>query len=173
MLRILSFSLVVLFFFSCDSNNDKAIEPTVEIQSKELKNAILEYDSFLHSDSMTRSSIHDNDYLLTVYEKNINDTVTEFTISYSLDTWFLQDSPILLANVGEKDVIIYNVNLPQGILSTDKQLHKKIARRHFPKEYKLLEEGEPLNSMNTNHGPTMVLKYCNNKFVFKKMYTGF
>ena len=105
-------------------------------------------------------------------EKNVNDSVTKFAITFSLDTWLMQEEPIWLADVGGKTVVFYPSNTYRGILSTNKKLHKEISQRYFPKEYKLLAKGKKLNDFVTNDSPSLVLTFVREKLVAKRMSRG-
>ena len=114
----------------------------------------------------------DGNYLLTVYERNINDSVTNYAISFSFDTWLMQGEPVWLAYVGGKLVVFYPSSTYHGILSTDKRIHKEIARRYFPSEYKLLSKGKPLDCFSFNDSPSLVLTFHKGKLVTKKLSMG-
>lgn len=165
---IYSFAVVFLFV-SCNTKENKYLAANIEVENEELKGSILEYDSIIHSDPKFLDGASNGNYLLTVYEQNINDSVTRYSISFSLDTWLMEDEPIWLAVIGGKHVVFYPSNTYKGILSTDKQLHKAIACRYFPEEYKLLVKGKPLESFVINDTPSMMLTFVKGKLVTKKM----
>ena len=89
---------------SCYNHESKHLAPNIEIESKELKDAIIEYDSILHHNPDSFVGASNCNYLLTVYEHNINDSVTKYVISFCLDTWHMQDNPTWLADIGGKYV---------------------------------------------------------------------
>lgn len=132
-----SFAFVLLI--SCKNEDCRYLAPNIEIESEELRNAILEYDDSLR---------------------------------FSLDTWLMQDNPVWLAKIEDKYVVFYPANNYRGILSTDKQLHTNIAYRYFPKEYKLLEKGKPLNCFAVNDAPSLVLTFVRGKLVTKEISYG-
>ena len=78
--------IVALLFISCDTRDSKCLVANIEIDSEELKSAILEYDSIIRHDPKFLAETPDGNYLLTVYERNINDSVTNYAISFSFDT---------------------------------------------------------------------------------------
>ena len=164
--------IVALLFISCDTRDSKCLVANIEIDSEELKSAILEYDSIIRHNPKFLAETPDGNYLLTVYERNINDSVTNYAISFSFDTWFMQGEPVWLAYVGGKLVVFYPSGNYHGILSTDKQLHKEIARRYFPAEYKLLAKGKPLDCVTLNDSPSLVLTFYKGKLVAKKLSMG-
>lgn len=153
---------ITCMVFSCDYGANERLEPNIEIQNQELRNAILEYDSLL------QKSVPNEKYLLTVYERNYNDSLTRFSISYSLDTWAMQSEPILLAKVGAKYVVLYTISNNRGVLITDKLLHKKITRLYFPEEYKLMNQGKQLEISTNIDAPWIELIFCKNKLKSKK-----
>lgn len=163
---------VVLLFISCDTKDNKNLAVNIEVESEELKSAILEYDSIIRHDPKFLDGVPDSNYLLAVYVRNINDSVTRFAITFCLDTWLMQDDPVWLAHVGGKHVVFYPSATYHGVLSTDKQFHKEIARRYFPEEYKLLDKGRPLNCFILNDSPSLVLTFLKGKLVAKKMSAG-
>ena len=165
------FSFAVVLLISCNMNS-KHLVPNIEIENKELKQAILEYDSIIRHESKLLVDTSNTNYLLTVYEQNVNDSVTKFAITFSLDTWLMQEEPVWLADVCGKNVVFYPSNTYKGILSTDKQLHKEIAHRYFPEEYKLLVKGKKLNVFVTNDSPSLVLTFVRDKLVAKRMSKG-
>lgn len=165
------FSFIVVLLISCNMNS-KHLVSNIEIENKELKQAILEYDSIIRHEPKLLADISNSSYLLTVYEKNVNDSVTKFAITFSLDTWLMQEEPIWLADVGGKTVVFYPSNTYRGILSTNKKLHKEISQSYFPKEYKLLAKGKKLNDFVTNDSPSLVLTFVREKLVAKRMSRG-
>ena len=166
------YSLFVVLLASCNNLNRKYLSPNIEVESEDLKYAILEYDSMISRNSAFVKGTSGHDYLLTVYERNVNDSVKKYEISYSLDTWLMQESPIWLANVCGKYVVFYPSNNYKGILATDQQLHREIAKKFFPEEYKLLIKGKPLNCFVFNDGPSLMLTFVKGKLVTKKFYKG-
>lgn len=166
------YSFAVVLLISCNNIDSKHLASNIEVGSKELKHAILEYDSIIRHDPEFLAGTSGSNYLLTVYERNINDSVTKFAISFSFDTWLMQEEPIWLADVGGKNVVFYPSNTYKGILSTDKQLQKEIAHRYFPEEYKLLVKGKPLDCFVINDSPSLVLTFVRGKLVAKKMSKG-
>lgn len=154
---------ILLIFASCDNCYNKRLEPNVEIIDAELRNAILEYDSII------RHQFKDEKYILSLSEITVNDSVTKILISYDLGTAWLQDSPISLAKVKDKYVLVSSGTTYFGILATEKALQKEIARRYFPEEYRLLEKGKVIDDYIVNDAPWMELTFCKGKFIKKRM----
>ena len=148
---------------SCDNCRDNQLLPSVEINSKELQNAILEYDSIV------RHRFKDEKYILSLYEITVNDSVTQFSISYDLGTAWLQEYPISLAKVKDKYILVSSGKTHFGILTTEKVLQKEIARRYFPEEYRMLEKGMTIDCYIVNDAPSMNLTFCNEKLKKKWM----
>lgn len=157
------YSFAIVLLISCNNEDSKYLAPNIEIESEELRNAILEYDDSLHHSPRLAANISNSNYLLSVYEWNVNDSVTKYSISFSLDTWFMQNNPVWLAKIEDKYVVFYPSNNYRRILSTDKQLHKKIAYRYFPEEYKRLKKGKSLNCLVINDSPSLVLTFVKGK----------
>lgn len=166
------YSFAIVLLISCNNEDSKYLAPNIEIESEELRNAILEYDDSLHHSPRLAANISNSNYLLSVHERNINDSVTKYSISFSLHTWLLQDNPVWLAKIEDKYVVFYPSNNYSGILSTDKQLHKKIAYRYFPEEYKRLEKGKSLNCFIINDTKSLVLTFVRGKLVTKEISYG-
>ena len=157
---------------SCYNHESKHLAPNIEIESKELKDAIIEYDSILHHNPDSFVGASNCNYLLTVYEHNINDSVTKYVISFCLDTWHMQDNPTWLADIGGKYVVIYPSNNYRGIFSTSKELHREIARRWFPKEYEVLIKERPLYCSVLNDSPSMILTFVKGELISKRISKG-
>ena len=161
--------MITYLLVSCQRYANRHIETNVEISNESLKESILQYDSILRNDPKYSINISNKDYLLTVYEKQVNDSVMNFSISFSLDTWLMQEEPVRVAQVGGKTVIFYPSSTYYGILSTDKKLHEKIACQYFPKEYQQLTKGKPLEESHFIDCPSLVLTFCKGKLVKKRM----
>ena len=160
------------FLYSC--RNERGLQPNLEINNEDLRSAIVEYDSLLRTsilecDSSLKRLVSTNNYLLTVFEDPLNDSVTQFSISVALDTWNLQKCPVLLARVNNRDVLFYLPDYGRGVVATDGQLHKEITRKYFPEEYKLLKAGQPLQTLLNNDIPWMELRFCKNKLIQKRL----
>lgn len=87
------------FLYGC--RNERGLQPNLEINNEDLRSAIVEYDSLLRTsilecDSSLKRLVSTNNYLLTVFEDPLNDSVTQFSISVSLDTWNLQNAQCCL-----------------------------------------------------------------------------
>ncbi len=170
MLKKVFYTIIIAYLLvSCQRYTNRHIETNVEIRNESLKESILEYDSILRNDPKYSINISNKDYLLTVYEKQINDSVMSFSISFSLDTWPMQEEPVRVAQVDGKIVIFYPSSTYYGILSTDKKLHEKIAYQYFPEEYRLLTKGKPLEESHFIDCPSLVLTFCQGKVVKKRM----
>ncbi len=164
--------VLVSFLYSC--TNERALQPNLEIKNEDLRSAIIEYDSLLRTtisdcDSSLMRLVSTNNYLLTVFERPLNDTVTQFSISVSLGTWNLQDCPVSLAKVNNRDVLFYLPEYGHGVVATDGQFHKDITRKYFPEEYGLLETRRTLLTSWNNDVPWMELRFCKNKLVQKRL----
>ena len=129
-------------------------------------------DSILHHNPDSFVGASNCNYLLTVYEHNINDSVTKYVISFCLDTWHMQDNPTWLADIGGKYVVIYPSNNYRGIFSTSKELHREIARRWFPKEYEVLIKERPLDCSVLNDSPSMILTFVKGELISKRISKG-
>lgn len=75
--------VLVSFLYSC--TNERVLQPNLEIKNEDLRSAIIEYDSLLRTtisdcDSSLMRLVSTNNYLLTVFERPLNDTVTQFSI---------------------------------------------------------------------------------------------
>ena len=96
---------IILLCGSCQDKIKNCLEANVEIRNESLKGAILEYDSIIRNDPKYSVNISNRNYLLTIYEKQINDSVVNFSISFSIDTWLMQDEPVRVAQVSDKVTI--------------------------------------------------------------------
>lgn len=155
--------MIGLSLVSCDYGKVTHTDANIEIYSQELRDAILEYDSMLHLTNCTKG------YLLTVYETIQNDSLTKFSIVYSVSTTGMQNQPIQLADVNGKDVVFIQVRKPDGLLITNRILQMELARRHFPEEYKILSAGKHLKGIISNHTPEMDLIFCNGELIYKRL----
>lgn len=68
---------VLLISVSCDNHCNKELKPNVEITSNELRSVILEYDSII------QPRIEKKNYILSISEKMVNDSVTQFIFTMS------------------------------------------------------------------------------------------
>jgi len=158
---------IVAVFSSCKNRNDGELEPNFDIRSQELRNAILEYDSIV------QSSTSKQDYVLTVTERILNDSVSQFIISYDWNTAIMQNIPVSLAKVNNKYVIFVGLGNHYGLLATNKSFQKEIARHCFPDDYRVLEKGQPINTYITNDDIEMQLTFCKGKLIKKWMTPGY
>ena len=68
----------IYILYGCEK--EKRLQSSLEITSEELRSAIIEYDSLLHTSILERfpsldSTLSKNAYLLTVYETDLNGTI--------------------------------------------------------------------------------------------------
>lgn len=161
---------IILLCGSCQDNSKNRLDVNVEIRNESLKESILEYDSIIRNDPKKYSvNISNRNYLLTIFEKQVNDSVVNFSISFSIDTWLMQDEPVRVAQVSDKIVIFYPSSNYYGIIATDKKLHERIASLYFPEEYKRLTKGETLEESCYIDCPSLVLTFCKGRLIKKKM----
>lgn len=160
---------IILLCGSCQDNQKNRLNVNVEIRNESVKESILEYDSIIRNDPKYSVNISNRNYLLTIYEKQVNDSVVNFSISFSIDTWLMQDEPVRVAQVSDKIVIFYPSSNYYGIIATDKKLHERIASLYFPEEYKRLTKGETLEESCYIDCPSLVLTFCKGRLIKKKM----
>lgn len=161
-IRYLSY-LCLPLILSCTNLRKNEIHSNVQIKNESLKAAIMEYDSILHVRNPEK------DYLLLVYERQNNDSVVSYSISYELGTASMQNTPVSLAEVeGIYVAFVGNIN-NNGILVTDSKLQKSIARRYFPKEYADLKNGKSINCYITNDDIEMHLTFLRDSLIAKKV----
>lgn len=80
---------IILLCGSCQDNSKNRLNVNVEIRNESLKESILEYDSIIRNDPKYSVNISNRNYLLTIFEKQVNDSVVNFSISFSIDTWLV------------------------------------------------------------------------------------
>jgi len=152
---------IASLFVSCHHEVNLDLSVNLEIRSNELRNAILEYDSIIHK------SIVNEQYILTVFENSVNDTVSQYTITYDLGTAGMQLYPVSMAKVNDKYVIFARLRNPYGLVVTNKCFQQKIAGRYFPDEYRILKSGKSINTYITNDDIEMKLTFCKGKLIKK------
>ena len=81
----------------------------------------------------------------------------------------MQDIPVSLANVKDKDVTFIKERYYQGLFATDKNLQKEITRKYFSEEYQLLTAGKPIEYQIINGCPWMELEFCKGKLIHKRL----
>lgn len=162
MIRYLFLLTVVFLLVSCEMTSKQDLPVNVYVKSEELRSAILEYDSIIQSKS------HIDDYLLAVCENRTNDSTVIYTIFYETGTASMQSSPISLAVIDGRYVEFVCVDNHYGVLTTDDNLRKNIARRFFPKEYTELEKGNPIDCYEFNDDIELQLTFCKDVLTSKK-----
>lgn len=164
----ISLFIFVLCLISCNNDKSKLDDYYTEITNKELKDAIVEYDSIIKKEET-------GSYIIKVNSESMGDTLVKYNIMYELSPARWDVFPILyVANVNGKDVIFKSrsTSTPNNIVCLNKKIENELVRRNFPKIYEQYIAGKPYTSIEMCDGYSYQLIYYKGKLIYKAVKVG-
>lgn len=162
---IITSILFAIFIVSCSSNEMKLDDYYTEITNKDLKDAIVEYDSI-------NKKVVTNPYIIEVASESSGDTLIRYCILYTYTPAWWDTYPILyVANVNGKDVIFTSrsTNKPNNLVRLNRKIENELVRRNFPSIYDQYISGKPYTSIELTGGYSNQLFFYKGKLILKKL----
>lgn len=143
----LVFRLFVFVLFSCcafSCNNDRELECPLEIQNKDLIEAITEYQEKMYCEFKKQIEQGDSVYV-GVWRKDINDSISRYVLSLEAEIDYLEyATPFDLCKINGHYVIVSHRSvyhlLHSPITLTD-EVCRNYEKKLFPRQYKRREKG--------------------------------
>ena len=173
---------IVLAFLSCTEKQDAnsvLIENRIELNSDEVKSAIIEYRHRIVADNMKEIQRGDS-LFVGVVVKNINDSVTRWVL-YPINeyTYFKFISPFQISNVGGHDVFISVIgsqkyqHMGDTTLTLPESTYRSLVKKYYPRRYGDLDYQGMRKVVRKIYEPSnCYLTFINGKFVDKTYQRG-
>ena len=161
--KIITSLVVALAMTSC---NKKSVldDYYAEITDKDLREAIIEYDSL-------QKKKEKEPYVIKVSSYSMGDTLVEYNISKSLSGSIGWDhNPILyVSNVNGKDVVFTSdvITKNNSLVRVNKEIEDELVRRNFPEIYPKYISGQPYRCVARTGGDFVQLFYHRGKLIYK------
>jgi len=161
--KIITSLVVALAMTSCDK---KSIldDYYAEITDKDLKEAIIEYDSL-------QKKKEKEPYVIEVSSYSVGDTLVEYDITTGLSSSIGWDhNPILyVSNVNGKDVVFTSdvITKNNSFVRVNKEIEDELVRRNFPDIYQEYISGQPYRCVLRTGGDFVQLFYHRGKLIYK------
>ena len=162
---LILFSIFVLCLMSCNEDRPKLEDYYTEITNKELKEAIIEYDSIIKKEAT-------EPYLIEALSESMGDTLVCYSLMYIYSPANWDIFPILyVANVNDKDVIFCSLATykPNNLVRLNKKIENELIRRNFPTIYEQYVSGQPYTSIEMCDGYSYQLFYYKGKLILKRL----
>ena len=161
--KIITSLVVALAMTSCDKKS-VLDDYYAEITDKDLKEAIIEYDSL--------QKIKEKEpYVIEVSSYSVGDTLVEYYISKGLSGSIGWDhNPILyVSNVNGKDVVFTSdvIIKNNSFVRVNKEIVDELVRRNFPDIYPKYLSGQPYRCVLRTGGDFVQLLYHRGKLIYK------
>lgn len=162
--RIITFLVMLLAMTSCDNKKSVLNDYYAEITDKDLREAIIEYDSL-------QKKKEKEPYVIEVSNYSMGDTLVEYNISKSLSGSIGWDhNPILyVSNVNGKDVVFTSdvITKNNSFVRVNKEIEDELVRRNFPDIYPKYISGQPYRCVARTGGDFVQLFYHRGKLIYK------
>ena len=162
--KIITFLVIVLAITSCDNKKSVLDDYYAEITDKDLKEAIIEYDSL-------QKKKEKEPYVIKVSNYSMGDTLVEYYISKGLSGSIGWDhNPILyVSNVNGKDVVFTSgeITKDNSFVRVNKKIEDELVRRNFPDIYQEYISGQPYRCVLQTDGDNYQLFYHKGKLIYK------
>ena len=161
--KIITSLVVALAMTSCDKKS-VLDDYYAEITDKDLKEAIIEYDSL-------QKKKEKEPYVIKVSSYSMGDTLVEYNISKGLSGsigW--NHNPILyVSNVNGKDVVFTSdvITKNNSFVRVNKEIEDELVRRNFPDIYPKYISGQPYRCVLRTGGDFVQLLYHRGKLIYK------
>lgn len=161
--KIITSLVVALAMTSCDKKS-VLDDYYAEITDKDLKEAIIEYDSL-------QKKKEKEPYVIKVSSYSMGDTLVEYNIYKSLSSSIGWDhNPILyVSNVNGKDVVFTSdvITKNNSFVRVNKEIVDELVRRNFPDIYPKYISGQPYRCVARTGGDFVQLFYHRGKLIYK------
>ena len=161
--KIITSLVVALAMTSCDKKS-VLDDYYAEITDKDLKEAIIEYDSL-------QKKKEKEPYVIEVSSLSMGDTLVEYYITMGLSGSIGWDSyPILyVSNVNGKDVVFTSdvITKNNSLVRVNKEIEDELVRRNFPEIYPKYISGQPYRCVARTGGDFVQLLYHRGKLIYK------
>ena len=161
--KIITSLVVALAMTSCDKKS-VLDDYYAEITDKDLKEAIIEYDSL-------QKKKEKEPYVIKVSNYSMGDTLVEYNISKGLSGSIGWDhNPILyVSNVNGKDVVFTSdvITKNNSLVRVNKEIEDELVRRNFPEIYPKYISGQPYRCVLRTGGDFVQLLYHRGKLIYK------
>ena len=155
--------VVALAMTSCDKKS-VLDDYYAEITDKDLKEAIIEYDSL-------QKKKEKEPYVIKVSSYSMGDTLVEYDITKGLSSSIGWDHyPILyVSNVNGKDVVFTSdvITKNNSLVRVNKEIEDELVRRNFPEIYPKYISGQPYRCVARTGGDFVQLFYHRGKLIYK------
>ena len=161
--KIITSLVVALAMTSCDKKS-VLDDYYAEITDKDLREAIIEYDSL-------QKKKEKEPYVIEVSSYSVGDTLVEYYISKGLSGSIGWDhNPILyVSNVNGKDVVFTSdvITKDNSFVRVNKEIVDELVRRNFPDIYPKYISGQPYRCVLRTGGDFVQLFYHRGKLIYK------
>lgn len=161
--KIITSLVVALAMTSCDKKS-VLDDYYAEITDKDLREAIIEYDSL-------QKKKEKEPYVIEVSNYSMGDTLVEYYISKGLSGSIGWDhNPILyVSNVNGKDVVFTSdvITKNNSFVRVNKEIVDELVRRNFPDIYPKYISGQPYRCVLRTGGDFVQLFYHRGKLIYK------
>ena len=161
--KIITFLVVALAMTSCDKKS-VLDDYYAEITDKDLREAIIEYDSL-------QKKKEKEPYVIEVSSYSMGDTLVGYYISKGLSGSIGWDyNPILyVSNVNGKDVVFTSdvITKNNSLVRVNKEIEDELVRRNFPDIYPKYISGQPYRCVLRTGGDFVQLFYHRGKLIYK------
>ena len=161
--KIITSLVVALAMTSCDKKS-VLDDYYAEITDKDLKEAIIEYDSL-------KKKKEKEPYVIEVSSYSVGDTLVEYDITTGLSSSIGWDhNPILyVSNVNGKDVVFTSgeITKDNSFVRVNKKIEDELVRRNFPDIYQEYISGQPYRCVLQTDGDNYQLFYHKGKLIYK------
>jgi TonB family protein len=161
--KIITSLVVALAMTSCDKKS-VLDDYYAEITDKDLREAIIEYDSL-------QKKKEKEPYVIEVSSYSMGDTLVEYDITTGLSSSIGWDSyPILyVSNVNGKDVVFTSdvITKNNSFVRVNKEIVDELVRRNFPDIYPKYISGQPYRCVGRTGGDFIQLFYHRGKLIYK------
>ena len=161
--KIITSLVVALAMTSCDKKS-VLDDYYAEITDKDLREAIIEYDSL-------QKKKEKEPYVIEVSSYSVGDTLVEYDVTTGLSSSIGWDhNPILyVSNVNGKDVVFTSdvITKNNSFVRVNKEIVDELVRRNFPDIYPKYISGQPYRCVLRTGGDFVQLFYHRGKLIYK------
>ena len=161
--KIITSLVVALAMTSCDKKS-VLDDYYAEITDKDLREAIIEYDSL-------QKKKEKEPYVIEVSNYSVGDTLVEYDVTTGLSSSIGWDyNPILyVSNVNGKDVVFTSdvITKNNSFVRVNKEIEDELVRRNFPDIYPKYISGQPYRCVLRTGGDFVQLFYHRGKLIYK------
>lgn len=157
----------------CNSEPDKLGYDYLVLNNKALEREIMEYSKFVEQEHKN------NEYVIHVYCKNINDSITRYVLNYNLDPGSLfPDRLSFICSVDGKDVFFTVMAAAppfcrRNFFAVKDEAMAKIIRKNFPKYYnEMINKKGQEQVFTINDGKLWFLTFLYDKLIGKTVRPG-